>query len=176
MKTITTIGIAIFSFFFSAHLSATEVGQKAPDFTLKEAFGKSYSLSKQLKKTKVVLLFYRSGDWCPVCKKQLTKLQKGEPQLLDSGAVLWAVNFDSVETLAQVKAKLKLKFPLLSDVGSKVINAYDVRNKDKDGSKQEGVAEPAIFVIERNGVVSSKLAYDGVRKRHDIEDILKVLK
>lgn len=40
-----------------------KAGADAPDFTLKSADGKKYTLSKQLKETKVALLFYRSGDW-----------------------------------------------------------------------------------------------------------------
>ena len=40
-----------------------KVGDQAPDFTLKDAEGQEHTLTKQLKESKVALLFYRSGDW-----------------------------------------------------------------------------------------------------------------
>lgn len=40
-----------------------KVGDTAPDFSLKNEAGTEYSLSTQLEKSKVALLFYRSGNW-----------------------------------------------------------------------------------------------------------------
>ena len=39
------------------------VGQKAPDFTLKDQTDHEVSLESQLKKGPVALVFYRSADW-----------------------------------------------------------------------------------------------------------------
>lgn len=55
-----------------------KVGDKAPDFTLKNAFGKKVTLSKVLKKGPVILSFYR-GAWCPFCNLQLHTLHKSMP-------------------------------------------------------------------------------------------------
>ncbi len=40
-----------------------KVGEKAPDFTLKDQDGRARSLDEFLKKGKVALVFYRSADW-----------------------------------------------------------------------------------------------------------------
>ena len=52
-----------------------KVGEKAPDFILKNAFGKEVNLKDELKKGPVVLVFYR-GAWCPFCNIHLHVLQK----------------------------------------------------------------------------------------------------
>lgn len=39
------------------------VGDKAPDFTLKGNDGKEYTLSEMTKKGRVALVFYRSANW-----------------------------------------------------------------------------------------------------------------
>jgi len=40
-----------------------EVGKKAPAVELKDTDAKAYSLTDQVKKGPVVLVFFRSGDW-----------------------------------------------------------------------------------------------------------------
>lgn len=40
-----------------------KVGEKAPDFTLKDQSGKEQSLKDLLKKSNVAIVFYRSADW-----------------------------------------------------------------------------------------------------------------
>ena len=40
-----------------------KIGEKAPEFTLKDQEGKDRSLDDLLKKGKVALVFYRSADW-----------------------------------------------------------------------------------------------------------------
>jgi len=47
----------------AADEQALKAGDAAPDFTLKDADGNEHSLSKQLKESKVALVFYRSADW-----------------------------------------------------------------------------------------------------------------
>ena len=51
------------------------VGVKAPDFSLKDAFGKEVNLYEELKKGPVILVFYR-GAWCPFCNMHLHVLQE----------------------------------------------------------------------------------------------------
>ena len=50
------------------------IGEKVPDFTLNNAFGKTITLSEELIKGPVVLVFYR-GAWCPYCNLHLHSLQ-----------------------------------------------------------------------------------------------------
>lgn len=61
---LVTSGMALLSAVaIAADGKPLKTGDAAPDFTLRDAKGKKHKLSKQLKKTRVALLFYRSGDW-----------------------------------------------------------------------------------------------------------------
>lgn len=106
----------------------------------------------------------------------MVQLQAGNKRIDKAGAELLAVSYDSVATLAKVKKGLKISYPLLSDKGSKTINAYKVRNKELDGGSREGLAKPVIFIIGRDGKITSTLAFDGYRKRYGVKDIVKALK
>jgi cytochrome oxidase Cu insertion factor (SCO1/SenC/PrrC family) len=44
-------------------LTGLKVGEKAPNFTLKDQEGKERSLDDLLMKGKIALVFYRSADW-----------------------------------------------------------------------------------------------------------------
>ncbi|MFQ5698233.1 MAG: hypothetical protein ACE5IL_08115 [Myxococcota bacterium] len=43
--------------------TAVPVGERAPDFTLSDAAGRSHSLESLLGHGSLVLLFFRSADW-----------------------------------------------------------------------------------------------------------------
>ena len=55
----------------------------------------------------------------------------------------------------------RLPFPLLSDVDLTAIDAYDVRHHDEPKGRQ--IARPAIFLLDRRGVV--RYAYVGEHER-----------
>ncbi len=71
--------------------------------------------------------------------------------------------------------KKNLSFPLLSDAGSKVIEAYGILNKDAKGVAR-GVPHPGTFLIDKGGVVRAKLFLDGYRDRHPTEELIKAAK
>ena len=64
-----------------------EVGERAPDFELVNAFGDRVRLFDHLARGPVVLSFYR-GAWCPYCNLQLRGLVKTLPHIEARGATL----------------------------------------------------------------------------------------
>jgi len=147
------------------------VGEPAADFTLSDASGKEVSLKALLKTNKVVLVFVRSADWCPFCRKQLQDLEKSRTEIEATGAKLIAVSYDSPATNAAASAKLGLTFPLLSDPGSKVIDAYGIRNQDAKG-RAAGVPHPTVFILDQQGVIRVKLMRDGYKERPESAEII----
>ena len=59
---------------------ALKVGDKAKDFTLKNAQGKPVRLYSLLEKSNVILTWYRGG-WCPYCNLALKQLQDALPKI-----------------------------------------------------------------------------------------------
>src|SRR5437667_4054225 len=70
---------------------SVRVGERAPDFTLPDVFGKLVTLSDRLKQGPVVLTFYR-GAWCPYCDLQLRAYQKILPHIQETGTSLIAIS------------------------------------------------------------------------------------
>lgn len=152
-----------------------KVGEKAPDFTLKNTAGEDVALHALLKKGKVALAFVRSADWCPFCRRQLQDLQKNLKDIEATGVQLVSVSYDSPATLAAAATKLGVTFPLLSDAGSKVIDAYGIRNQAATG-RAAGVPHPVLFILDQQGVVRVKLMRDGYRERPESAEIVAGVK
>ena len=88
---------------------------------------------------------------------------------------LFAISYDSVETLAAFAEKHGIAYPLLSDTGSRVIRelgllnehvfeqyaAYNVAPRDE----HYGVPYPGVFVLDEAGVVVDKRFQQSYRER-----------
>lgn len=148
------------------------IGQIAPAFHLKKQNGKEVSLESLLKKGPVALVFFRSADWCLYCKLQIIQLQRNLKEIEASGGQVVGVSFDSVETLKRFAKQSAITFPLLSDVGSQTIDAFDIRDK---GSPR-GNSYHGTFVIDQQGVVRAKLFQVSYQERPAVETLVKTLK
>ena len=86
------------------------------------------------------------------------------------------ISYDSEEILREFADQRKITFPLLSDEGSKTIDAFGLRNRDaKRGSPQDGIPHPGTFLLDKNGIIRAKLFYS-VRKRHSTDELIKAAK
>ena len=159
----------------AADLPGLKVGDAAPDFTLPSSSGESQSLQALLAHGPTVLVFVRSADWCPFCRRQLQDLQKSLPAIEATGVRLIALSYDAPATNAAAAAKLGLTFPLLSDVGSKVIDAYGIRNHEATG-RGAGIPHPTVFLVDRQGVILAKLGRDGYKERPEAAEIMAAAK
>jgi peroxiredoxin len=156
-------------------LPGLEIGARAPAFSLPSATGGSVDLSELLSRGSVALAFVRSTDWCPYCRRQLQDLEKNLAQLKTAGVQLVAISYDAPVTNAGAAKKLGLTFPLLSDAGSKVIDAYGIRNREARG-RSEGIPHPVLFLVDSQGVIRAKLGRDGYRDRPETAEILAAAK
>ena len=159
----------------SAMMPGLKVGDQAAAFSLKNSAGAEVALADLLKTGPVALVFYRSADWCPFCKKQLQALQADLKNVEMSGVRVVGISYDAPATSAAAAAKLGLTFPLLSDTGSKIIDAYGIRNAEAKG-KAEGVPHPVVFIVDRAGVIRAKLMRHGYRERPESAEIIAAAK
>jgi peroxiredoxin len=159
----------------TAEMPGLKVGDEAPDFTLTSSGGEEVTLSELRENGPVVLVFVRSSNWCPHCRRQLQGLEADRAAIEATGVQLIALSYDTVETQAQAAAKLGLSFPLLSDPGSRTIDAYGIRNHEARG-KGLGIPHPAIFVVDEAGKIRAKLMEESYRDRPSSEAIQAALK
>jgi len=159
----------------AADLPGLKVGEKAVEFTLKRSGGDEVVLADLLAQGPVALVFVRSADWCPFCRRQLQDLQKDLKAIEATGVRLIAVSYDSLTTNSAAATKLGLTFPLLSDPGSKVIDAYGLRNHEAKG-RAEGIPHPVVYIIDRQGTIRVKLMRESYRERPESAEIIAGVK
>ena len=109
-----------------AAVRALKAGEVAPDFELEAQDGSRISSSKLLASGPLVISFYR-GVWCPYCNMELQALQEALPDFRNAGASLVAI---SPQTRANSRTSVRvngLEFPILSDPGGAVAEAFGIR-------------------------------------------------
>lgn len=145
-----------------------ETGQQAPDFTLKDGEGNSWSLADQRGKT-VVLLFY-PGDNTPVCTAQLCSVRDHWSEYQATGAEVVGISTDTVDSHKGFAEKHSLPLRLLSDADRKVSEMYDMK------SWLPGRSARGVVVIDKDG----KVAYSKVQPlslfRPKDDEVLEAIK
>ena len=107
----------------------------------------------------------------------MVQLQKDSKKLKEAGITLLTVSYDSPDVLKAFGEKQKIVFPLLSDKGSKTIDAYGIRNKKMDGrGKVAGVPYPGTYILDGDGVVRAKLFLERYQVRHSSEQLIAAAK
>jgi peroxiredoxin len=149
-------------------------GQKAPEFSAHDQFGKTQTLETLRGSKGTVLLFYRSADWCPYCKGQLIQLQAAKERFEKQGIKLAGISYDSVEILKYFSDRRKIEFPLLSDPDSKIIRMYQVLNSEAIGPNA-GMARPGYFFIDPEGMIREKFFEAKYRERLTGNNVLSKL-
>ena len=105
----------------------------------------------------------------------MVQLQSDLKEIEATGGQLLAISYDSTAILKRFAAKSAITYPLLSDAGSKTIDAYGIRNKEAP-ERVSGIPYPGTFIIGTDGVIRAKLFLDGYRERHAVEALVEALK
>lgn len=105
---------------------------------------------------------------------QLVELQGRLNELRQSGLGLVAISYDPVPVLADFAHRRGITFPLLSDEGSRVIRAYGILNTTVPESsvEQYGIPFPGTFIVDREGLVTSRFFEAAYQERNTVESIM----
>jgi peroxiredoxin Q/BCP len=120
-------------------------GNKAPDFTLRDATGREVSLG-DFAGRQVILYFYPRDD-TPGCTKEACGFRDQWEELSRSGAVVLGVSADDAESHRRFATKHRLPFTLLSDSDHSVMRAYGAYGeKMLYGRKVTGVIRSTVWI------------------------------
>ena len=147
-------------------------GTKAPDFSLKDQFGKDVSLTDFLGK-KVVLYFY-SRDNTPGCSRQACAFAGAYEDFKSMDAVVIGVSKDSVASHVKFAEKYSLPFVLLSDPELEAIKAYDVWQEKKNYGKVSMGVVRSTYIIDEQGIIEKVMPK--VKPDTNAADVLNYLK
>ena len=152
------------------------IGRKAPALVARDAAGQQASLASIAGPKGVVLVFTRSAKWCPYCQNQLIALKDAEGELKRRGFRIAALSYDPPAILAGFAKQRAIPYALLSDEGSRTIDAFGLRDPAYGpGHYAHGVPKPAIFILAPDGRILAKLAEDGYRTRPTNEAVLEAV-
>jgi peroxiredoxin len=142
-----------------------ELGQKVPDFKLKDVYGKEFKLSDF--KKKIVVLEWVNRD-CPVSRgaHKAKLMQKTYGEFAPKG-VIW-LGIDSTAGIKPERnrvhaAAMHIAYPILQDPDAKVANIFDAERT------------PHMFVIDKEGVLVYAGGIGDGKKTNFVADALKDL-
>ena len=127
-----------------------EVGQAAPDFTLKNTDMEEVTLSSFQGQKNVLLLFVPLA-FTGVCTTELCSVRDNLNSYANLDAEVLGISVDSPFSQKAWKEQENLNFTLLSDFNREVVQAYDTQFEDLIGL--QGVAKRSAFVIDKQGKV-----------------------
>lgn len=171
--------------------SAKNIGDIAPNFTLKNALGENVSLKNYLDKGPVVLIWYRGG-WCPYCNLTLHYLQEELPNFKAEGANLLALTPELPDESINTSEKHDLEFEVLSDIHNKIAKEYgvvfklteDVAKKYNEtfklnlhnGDTSNELPLAATYIINTDGKIEYAFLDADYRNRAEPSEITEFLK
>ncbi len=126
-------------------------GERAPDFSLADADGRTVRLS-DFRGSVVVLYFYPRDD-TPGCTKEACSFRDTHDAILARKAVVLGVSADTVQSHGKFRDKYGLPFTLLADPERAAIEAYGVWVEKKMYGKTVHGVQRSTFVIGPDGVV-----------------------
>jgi len=104
----------------------------------------------------------------------LVEMQRALPKLRAAGISLYVVSYDEREALAAFSQAHGIEFPMLSDVGSRVIRQYGILNTQvpKHEAPFYGIPYPGSYVTDEDGRVIAKFFPRHIAMRESAESFI----
>ena len=128
-----------------------KIGDKAPDFQVKNQNGKMVNLNDYLGK-KVVLFFYPKAS-TPGCTMEAKNLRDNYEEFTNKGYDVIGVSADSEKRQLNFSNKNELPYNLLADEEKDVINAYGVWGPKKFMGRDYDGIHRTTFIIDEKGFI-----------------------
>jgi peroxiredoxin Q/BCP len=126
-------------------------GDKAPDFSAQDQYGKPLNL-KDYRGKKVVLYFYPKDD-TPGCTTEACNFRDNYKQIRNEGYEIIGVSADDEKKHKKFTDKYELPFPLIPDTEKEIINAYGIWGEKKFMGRVFDGIHRTTFVIDEKGVI-----------------------
>ncbi len=147
---------------------SVQVGQKAPDFSLKTNKMKDFKLSDLQGKQNVVLLFVPLA-FTGVCTKEFCAVRDSVNTLQNDTTQVVGISVDSPFSLDAWATKEGYNFPLLSDFNKEVSTSYGSIYESLLGFK--GVSKRSAFVVDKKGLVQYAWVSEDAGKMPELDAI-----
>lgn len=150
-------------------MTTLQIGDKAPNFSVRNQEGKTIEL-KDFEGKKLVIFFYPKAS-TPGCTAEACNLRDHYQHFLSNGYDIVGVSADSEKRQKNFSVKNELPYSLLADESKEMIDAYGVWGPKKFmGREYEGIHRTT-FVIDEEGKISEIITK--VKTKEHSSQILK---
>ena len=153
------------------------LGEQAPEISVVNTQEQAVNIKEISGEHGLIILFFRSADWCPFCKKHLIELNEHAEQFTKLGYGLAAISYDNTDILKTFADQKNISYPLLSDQKVQTMLAYGIVNSEYAvDSDHYGIPYPGVVVIDNKGKVIHRHFFKGYKKRVKFADLYQQLK
>jgi peroxiredoxin len=141
-----------------------DIGQEAPDFTLKSHTGEEVTLS-QFRGKKAVVLVFHPFAFTGICEAELCAIRDDYTAFESAGAQVLSISTDPSPSQKMWADQQGWTFPSLSDFWphGEVAKAYGAFNEEK------GCAMRVTVVIDKDGKIVDKFETGGITEARTSE-------
>ncbi|MEB8330456.1 peroxiredoxin [Flavobacteriaceae bacterium KMM 6897] len=147
---------------------AIQIGDRVPEFALKDQYGNLFS-SKGLIGNKPMVIFFYPKDDTPGCIKEACSFRDSYEAFKDLGAEVIGISSDSERSHRKFALKYGLPFILLSDEKKKVRKSFKV-----DNNLFNLLPGRETYVIDKKGKVI--MVFNSISASKHMEKALDALK
>ncbi|TCR12171.1 peroxiredoxin [Sphingobacterium sp. JUb78] len=171
--------------------NSTQVGNKFPNFSLKNTSNQIIHLNELLKKGKVIVAFFR-GSWCPYCNVELKALQDHMEFFKEKNISLVAIAPQSESYNKELEVNHMLRYDILTDQDNTLAKQlgisfelpnYALTTYEKLGIKlskynkndHKELPIPAVYIIDTNYNITYQFVDSNYMNRVNIQDLIDQL-
>lgn len=182
---------------FVARLEAARAGDEAPaidetlpPFMMPDHDGRLVTLAQLHADRPLVIVFHR-GHWCAYCRTTIAAIATVQHRI--APARLVAISAEVQRYTRRIRAETNARFRFLSDIDAdyaasiglaitmepelqRLYEAAGKRIPDFQGTRGWTLPIPAVFVLDRQGIVRARHIDPDYRRRMEVEDLLAAVK
>ncbi|MFO7756357.1 MAG: peroxiredoxin [Bacteroidota bacterium] len=149
-------------------MDSIQVGDRVPEFSLKDQEGNFFDIRKYLGK-KILVIYFYPKDGSLSCTRQACYFRDLSDVFEETGTMVIGISQQSVESHKQFTEVNKLNFTLLSDPDNSVRNSFGVP------SKLFGLIPGRVtYVVDRSGKVVYMMDSQHNVQKH-VDESLKII-
>ena len=151
-------------------MNTLKVGDKAPNFVIKDQDGNSIKLS-DYKGKKLIVFFYPRAN-TPGCTAEACNLSDNYKELQSQGYEIIGVSADNEKKQSNFRNKFNFPYPLIADVDKELINAFGVWGLKKFMGREYDGIHRKTFIVNEQGIISHVI--DKVKTKDHAAQILEL--
>jgi peroxiredoxin len=172
-----------------AGATAPQLGEALPPFMMPDHDGKLIDFDVLLGVGPVIVAFHR-GHWCPYCRMTIATLAENQARLAPARIV--AISAETQRYTRRIRAEAGANFCFLSDMDADYAASIGLaitiepalkemyertgkRVPDFQGSKGWILPIPAVFLLDRDGIVRARHVDPDYRRRMEIDTLVAAI-